>query len=106
MTPVDWARTILATEIVFASNLLGSGCDWSITTGFSDAETLKSLREIQTKVPRSVYAVLGRELGTRPLVDLPTDVRFLGIHPHVPRSAWCDAPMLRQAVVAWFSSRR
>lgn len=66
MTPLDWARTILATEIVFASNLVGSGRDWSITTGFSDSETLASLREIQGKVPRAVYAVFGRELGTRP----------------------------------------
>jgi hypothetical protein len=66
MTPLDWARTLLATEIVFASNLVGSGRDWSITTGFSDAETLASLREIQRKVPRAVYAVFGRELGTRP----------------------------------------
>ena len=65
MTPLDWARTILVTEIVFASNLVGSGCDWSMATGFSDAETLTSLREIQRKVPRSVYAVFGRELGTR-----------------------------------------
>lgn len=66
MTPLDWARTILATEIVFASNLVGSGRDWSVTTGFSDADTLASLREIQRKVPRDVYAVFGRELGTRP----------------------------------------
>ena len=66
MTPRDWARAILATEIVFVSNLVGSGCDWSITTGFSDADTLKTLREIQRKVPSTVYAVFGRELGTRP----------------------------------------
>ena len=66
MTPLDWARTILATEIVFASNLVGSGRDWSVTTGFSDAETLACLREIQRKVPRAVYDVFGRELGTRP----------------------------------------
>lgn len=66
MTPLDWARTILATEIVFASDLVGSGGDWSITTGYSDAETLTSLREIQRKVPRAVHAVFGRELGTRP----------------------------------------
>jgi hypothetical protein len=66
MTPLDWARVILATEIVFASDLVGSGCDWSITTGFSDEETLRSLREIQRKLPSAVYSVLGRELGTRP----------------------------------------
>ena len=66
LSALDWARTILATEIVFASNLVGSGRDWAITTGLSDAETLASLREIQRKVPRAVYAVFGRELGTRP----------------------------------------
>lgn len=66
MTPLDWAKTILATEIVFASDLVGSGCEWSTTTGWSDDETLTSLREIQRKVPPSVYAVFGRELGTRP----------------------------------------
>lgn len=66
MSPFDWARTILATEIVFSSNLVGSGRDWSITTGFSDAETLANLRKVQRKVPRSIYAVFGRELGTRP----------------------------------------
>jgi len=66
MSPLDWARVILATEIVFASNLVGSGRDWAIATGISDAETLASLREIQRKVPRAVYAAFGRELGTRP----------------------------------------
>lgn len=66
LTPLDWARTVLATEIVFASNLVGSGRDWSITTGFGDVETLALLRAIQGKVPRSVFEVIGTELGTRP----------------------------------------
>src|SRR5436309_15801477 len=35
---VDWLRVLLATEIVFASNTIGSGLDWSITSGISDAE--------------------------------------------------------------------
>ena len=61
MTPLNWARTLLATEIVFASNLIGSGRDWSVTTGCSDSETLAHLREIQSKVAKAVYDVSGRE---------------------------------------------
>lgn len=71
LTPLDWARTVLATEIVFASNLVGSGRDWSITTGFADVETLALLRAIQGKVPRSVFEVIGTELGTRPPDQTP-----------------------------------
>jgi len=66
MTPLDWARTVLATEVVFASQLIGSGHDWSITTGLEDGETLKLLRGIQRKLPRSVVAVIGTDLGTKP----------------------------------------
>jgi hypothetical protein len=47
----DWVRTLLATEVVFVSDVLGSGCDWSITTGFSDAETIRLLRSVQHKIP-------------------------------------------------------
>ena len=46
----DWARALLATEIVFASNVMGSGLDWSVTTGFSDEETVGLLRTLQRKV--------------------------------------------------------
>ena len=66
LSPLDWARTVLATEIVFASNLVGSGRDWSLTTGISDVDTLRILREIQRKLPRSVVSVVGTELGTKP----------------------------------------
>lgn len=47
---VDWARILLATEIVFVSDLMGSGTDWSTTTGLSDEETVKALRGIQRKL--------------------------------------------------------
>ncbi|MEU7628604.1 hypothetical protein AB0C34_01275 [Nocardia sp. NPDC049220] len=43
----DWRRTVVATEFVFASNVFGSGRDWPITTGFSDEETIKILRQLQ-----------------------------------------------------------
>jgi hypothetical protein len=51
LTRRDWIRTLLATEIVFASNTVGSGHDWSITTGISDEETVRLLRSVQEKVP-------------------------------------------------------
>ena len=64
--PVDWARTVLATEIVFISDLIGSGRDWSITTGFTDADTLRIIREIQRKLPRAVVCLIGSSIGTKP----------------------------------------
>lgn len=46
----DWRRALLATEIVFASNVVGSGVDWSSTTGITDAETVELLRSLQRKL--------------------------------------------------------
>src|SRR5467141_1751578 len=40
LTRPDWARTLLATELAFASDSIGSGVDWSTTTGLSDADTI------------------------------------------------------------------
>ena len=51
LTRDDWVRTLLATEIVFASNVVGSGHDWSITTGISDEDSIRILRSVQTKIP-------------------------------------------------------
>ena len=56
ITPVDWHRALLATEIVFASDLVGSGIDWSTTTGFSDEETIRALRGAQRKLGQIVAA--------------------------------------------------
>ena len=49
MTAKDWQRLLLATEVVFASDLIGSGHDWPITTGFADERTIHLLRSIQRK---------------------------------------------------------
>jgi hypothetical protein len=46
----DWRRTLVATEIVFASDVFGSGVDWATTTGLSDEKTIRLLREVQRKV--------------------------------------------------------
>lgn len=50
LTAADWRRAVASTELVFASDLVGSGVDWSATTGFDDAETIRLLRSIQCKL--------------------------------------------------------
>lgn len=50
LTYADWRRALLATEIVFASDVVGSGVDWSTTTGLQDEETIRMLRSIQRKM--------------------------------------------------------
>ncbi len=50
LTRRDWTRALLATEIVFISDVLGSGTEWPTTTGLDDAGTLQSLRSIQRKL--------------------------------------------------------
>lgn len=60
----DWTRALLATEIVFASNVIGSGLDWRSTTGFDDVVTIGLLRSLQRKLGGL------RDLpGTRPRRD-------------------------------------
>ncbi|WP_230687074.1 hypothetical protein [Catellatospora vulcania] len=46
----DWRRSLIATEIVFASDIFGSGYEWSTTTGLTDEETMKTLRDLQHKL--------------------------------------------------------
>lgn len=50
MSSLDWRRALLATEIAFASDVVGSGSDWSATTGLSDAVSLITLRSVQRKI--------------------------------------------------------
>lgn len=49
----DARRVLLAIEIVFASDVVGSGHDWRYTTGFSDEESIQHLRGIQKKAGRA-----------------------------------------------------
>lgn len=46
----DWTRALLATEIVFASDVVGSGYEWRTTTGLDDDGTLRVLRALQLKL--------------------------------------------------------
>ncbi len=52
MLPEDWRRLLLAVEVVFVSDVVGSGLDWSVTTGFPDGDRIALLRGIQRKMPR------------------------------------------------------
>lgn len=60
----DWLRVLLATEIVFASNCIGSGREWHITSGYSDQVTLAALRSVQRKLP-GMRRLIGIAFGTR-----------------------------------------
>lgn len=64
LTVRDWARALLATEVVFASDLLGSGHDWAVTVGLDDQHTLRTLRNIQRRL--AGHGVHGARPGTRP----------------------------------------
>lgn len=64
LSRLDWLRVLLATEVVFASNVIGSGRDWVATTGLSDAESLVTLRGIQGKLGAS-RRLIGHGFGTR-----------------------------------------
>jgi hypothetical protein len=65
LSATDWLRVLLATEIVFASNAIGSGLDWSVTTGMSDEESIAVLRRVQRKLA-GIRRLLGVAFGTRP----------------------------------------
>ncbi len=71
LTYIDWSRVVLATEVVFASAVMGSGHDWSVTTGISDADTIVLLRQVQRKVTRAAGRRLGHGIGTRNGPALP-----------------------------------
>jgi hypothetical protein len=64
LSAADWLRVLLATEIVFASNTVGSGHDRAVTSGLSDEESLAALRSAQLKLA-GVGKLLGVAFGTR-----------------------------------------
>lgn len=59
----DWTRMLIATEIVFASDVVGSGVEWTITTGLEDVHTLQVLRDLQRKLVKARTPV-----GPRPVL--------------------------------------
>lgn len=63
LAPADWARTLLATEIAFVSDLAGSGVEWPTTTGLTDEATIRTLRSIQRKLAKVVRRYYGKHPG-------------------------------------------
>jgi hypothetical protein len=48
MTHLDWTRALLATELVFISNMLGAALDWTALTHLSGEVTLETIRLLQS----------------------------------------------------------
>lgn len=60
LSRADWTRLLLATEIAFASDVVGAGVEWSTVTGFDDVESLTALRSLQrTLAPAISRASIG-----------------------------------------------
>ncbi|GAB2573029.1 hypothetical protein Aab01nite_19450 [Paractinoplanes abujensis] len=60
LSPADWARVLLATEVVFVSDLVGSGYEWSTTTGRSDEGTIRLLRGLQRQLGKVIKPYYGK----------------------------------------------
>jgi hypothetical protein len=52
LTTDDWRQVLLAVEIVFVSDVVGSGLDFRITSGIPDEEAIKILRSLQRRLAR------------------------------------------------------
>jgi hypothetical protein len=49
----DWTRTLFSTEVIYASELLGTGSGWSTIHGGGDEHWINVLRGLQRKLPRT-----------------------------------------------------
>jgi hypothetical protein len=58
LSPTDVRCVLLATELVFASDVVGAGVEWEAVAGVSDADTIRLLRGLQRKLIK-VYAAKG-----------------------------------------------
>ncbi|NIJ12116.1 hypothetical protein FHU38_002460 [Saccharomonospora amisosensis] len=77
LTAQDWRRVMLAVEIVFVSDVVGSGLDWRFTSGISDTQTIETLRGLQRKLPRWRASVQ---------FTLDNDGRVTDLDPNRPRA--------------------
>ena len=60
IAPADWARILQSTEVVFVSDLAGSGYEWSATTGWSDEGTVRLLRGLQRQLRKVIKPYYGK----------------------------------------------
>src|SRR5688572_22344130 len=56
LNSTDWTRVLLATELAFVSDIVGSGVEWATTTGWPDDITIAILRSVQRKLVEPVAA--------------------------------------------------
>jgi hypothetical protein len=63
LTRRDWTRALVATELVWASDVFGSGLDAVSTWGYSDAEGVVLLRSIQRKLLQAQARTSARSLA-------------------------------------------
>jgi hypothetical protein len=50
LSALEWTEVLVLSEIAFISDVFGAGVEWSISTPFSDEETLIHIRSIQKKL--------------------------------------------------------
>jgi hypothetical protein len=62
----DWTRMLLATEIVFASDVIGSGVEWPTTTGLDDQRSIAVLRGLQRKLVKACVPIGARGIHSEP----------------------------------------
>ncbi len=53
LTRRDWSRALLSAEVIFGSDLIGTGSEWTSIQGGTDAEWLGTLRRLRHKLPAS-----------------------------------------------------
>ncbi|GAB2872732.1 hypothetical protein [Nocardioides pacificus] len=53
LSRLDWTRVLFSAEIVFVSNIVGTGSGWGTIHGGDDARWIDALRRAQEKVPHS-----------------------------------------------------
>jgi hypothetical protein len=49
----DWTRALVGAEFAFASEVLGTGGEWTTIQGGSDEHWIKVLRRLQHRVPKA-----------------------------------------------------
>jgi hypothetical protein len=93
LTPGDWRRALMATELVFASDLVGSGTDWSITTAFSD----ETKSDCFAALGASLRASRGNRRAAVPIAWDGPDAPQAGPSARLPRAPTGASPPVDQA---------
>ncbi len=51
LTVRDWTRALHSTELIFISDVVGTGSEWTVIHGQSDGYWIDVLRRLQHKIP-------------------------------------------------------